>query len=237
MSHAFPSDIYWFDSRWWNGVLPPQGAKYSGYIAKATQGEWTTRQFPIQYRAAEQLYGDARGAYCFHRTVYDPVASAKHYHRTMLDNGGYGKVPPILDLEDVRAPANVQSVDHMWVQLQEMEELTGQEVLCYSAQWIWARWAPFVQSRHRFYDRMLWEADPEPDTREPGDWTKEKLAMIQLKLDFNPGGFNAVIDESSVNPDWWAERMGGDGDPPPEEKVAIELRVPADKVDVTVTKI
>ena len=76
MAHKFPGGIYWFDSRWWNGVLPSQGQKYLGYIAKATQGEWTTRQFPIQYRAAEQLYGDARGAYCFHRTVYDPVASA-----------------------------------------------------------------------------------------------------------------------------------------------------------------
>ena len=147
--------------------------------------------------------------------------------------GGYGKIPPILDLEDTRAPANLQTVDHMWVQLQEMEQLAGQKVLCYSAQWIWARWAPHVQSRHGFYDRMLWEADPEPDTREPGDWKKDKLAMIQTRLDFNPGGFNSAIDESSVNPDWWAERTGG----PVEEKLKIEVRVPAGKVEVAVREV
>ena len=208
MTHEFSGDIYWFDSRWWNGILPPEGRKYSGYIAKATQGEWTTPQFPVQYRSAEQLFGEARGAYCFHRTVYDPVASAKHYHQAILSVGGYGALPPILDLEDTRAPANLQSVDHMWTQLQEMEQLAGQEVLCYSAQWIWARWAPYVQSRHGFYDRMLWESDPEPDTREPGDWTKDKLAIIQTRLDFNPGSFNAVIDENSVNTEWWARRVG-----------------------------
>ena len=104
--------------------------------------------------------------------------------------------------------------------------------MCYTAQWIFARWAPYVRSRHGFYDRMLWEADPEPDTREPGDWEKDKLAMIQLKLDFNPGGFNAVIDESSVNPDWWATRMGDE----PGDRRAVQLRVPAG-TDVTVTEI
>ena len=213
MSHAFPGDTYIFDSRFWNGILPPQGKKYSGYIAKATQGEWTTPEFPVQYRSAEQLYGEDRGAYCFHRASENPRASAIHYHQAVLSVGGYGKLPPILDLEDTRAPANLQSVDHMWVQLQEMEQLSGREVLCYSAQWIWARWARFVQSRHGFYDRMLWEADPEPDTREPGDWTKDKLALIQTRLDFNPGGFNAKIDESSVNLDWWNAL----GDPPDDD--------------------
>ncbi len=130
MSHEFPSGIYFFDSRYWNGVLPPQGQKYSGYIAKATQGEWTTPEFPVQYRAAELLYGDARGAYCFHRAAQDPVASARHYHQAVLSVGGYGKLPPILDLEDTRAPGNLETVDHMWVQLQEMEQLAGEEVLC-----------------------------------------------------------------------------------------------------------
>ena len=222
-----------FDSRFWNGILPPEGRKYSGYIAKATQGEWTTPEFPVQYRSAEQLYGDARGAYCFHRVSQDPVASARHYHQAVLSVGGYGKIPPVLDLEDTRAPANVQTVDHMWVQLQEMEQLAGEEVMCYTAQWIFARWARHIQSRHGFYDRMLWEADPEPDTREPGDWKKDKLALIQLKLDFNPGGFNAGIDESSVNPDWWAARMGGHV----EGKLQINVQVPAGKVDVAIEQV
>jgi len=219
MSHAFPGNAYIFDSRYWNGVLPPSGDKYISYIAKATQGEWTTPEFPMQYRSAEQLYGDARGAYCFHRAHENSVASARWYHKAVLSVGGYGKFPPILDLEDTRAPGNLQTVDHMWVQLQEMEQLAGEEVLCYSAQWIWARWAPFVQSRHGFYDRMLWEADPEPDTREPGDWGKDKLVLIQTKLDFNPGGFNAKIDESSVNLEWWEDRMG---EPPLDDSTEID---------------
>ena len=62
MAHEFPGETYVFDSRFWNGVLPIEGKKYSGYIAKATQGEWTTPEFPVQYRSAEQLYGEDRGA-------------------------------------------------------------------------------------------------------------------------------------------------------------------------------
>ena len=142
----------------------------------------------------------------------------------MLSVGGYGKIPPVLDLEDTRAPGNLATVNHMWIQLQEMEQLAGEEVLCYTAQWIWARWAPHVQSRHGFYNRMLWESDPEPDTREPGDWEKDKIALIQTRLDFNPGGFNAAIDESSVNPDWWAS-LGLEEPAPPEPPSKVEERL------------
>jgi len=217
-----PFNVWLFDSRFWNGILPPQGDKYQGYIAKATSGDWVSPDFPGQYRAAGQLFGERRSAWAFFLYVDDPVVSARVYHKAMLDNGGYGRIPPVLDLEDTRAPATLAAVDRMWIMLQEMEQLSGREVLCYTADWIWRRWAPYVQSRHGFYLRNLWEADPPPDTPEPGKWTKDKLVMIQVRLDFNPGGFKEDIDESLARQDWWEGLMAGQ---PPFPHATIEERV------------
>ena len=205
--HTWPDAIVGFDSRWWDGRLPdtPYAKSLRYYCTKATQGDdFTSAQFPLQWTKAEQLFGPARGAYAFHVYASNPVSAAVRYHNTVVANGGYGGFPPILDLEDTRAPASVAAVDRMWAQLQEMEQLAGRAVLCYTARWIFQRWAPYVQSRHGFYDRLLWEADPEPDTLEPGQWTKDKLAIVQVRLDFNPGGFNAVIDENHTEPGLFA---------------------------------
>lgn len=218
MSHTWENPIKIMDSRWWNGVMPP-GTPYKAYIAKATEGDnFISAQFPVQYRAAEQLFGPARSAWSFHRFASNPMEAARLYHRVMLANGGYGVLPPVLDLEDTRAPADARTPAHAWIQLQEMEQLAGREVLCYTARWIWQRWAAFVTSDQRFYDRMLWEADPEPDTLEPGLWSKSKLAMVQVRLDFNPGGFNAVIDESDADPVWFNALV------PQDDLVTITIR-------------
>lgn len=203
MTHTWPNAVVGFDSRWWDGRLPSTtyAASLKYYFTKATQGDdFTSAQFPLQWERAERLFGAARGAYAFHKYASNPTSAAVRYHNVVVTNGGYGGFPPILDLEDTRAPADARTPAHAWVQLQEMEQLSGREVLCYTAAWIFSRWAPYVASDQRFYDRLLWEADPEPDTAEPGLWPKSKLAMVQVRLDFNPGGFNAVIDEDHMDP-------------------------------------
>jgi len=210
-----------FDSRWWDGIMPV-GYDYRFYIAKATEGEWTSPQFPIQYRAAEQL-NLLRSAFCFHRYATDPIKSAKQFHDAILANGGYGKIPPVIDFEDTRAPRSPVLVEHMWTQLEEMEQLAGQEVMCYSARWWWDSWAkPYVKSQHDFYNRLLWEADPAPDTPEPGEWTKEKLAMVQVRLDWNAPGFNAAIDVDEITDEQYKKWLGEE-----VEKVIIECEVSA----------
>ena len=99
-----------------------------------------------------------------------------------------------------------------------MEQLSGLEVMCYSAKWWWDYWAkPYVQSKHKFYDRLLWEADPGPDTPEPGEWTKEKLAMVQVRLDWNAPGFNARIDVDEISDEQYKKWLGEE-----PEKVIIE---------------
>ena len=220
MTHEFPNPVYIFDSRHWNSILPPQGAKYQGYIAKATEGDnFTSPDFPKQYRAVQQL-GLARAAWSFHRYASDPAAAARLYHQAINANGGYGELPPVFDAEDNRAPRSLSLVTHMWTQVQEMEQLAGREVLVYTAAWWWNSWAkPYTTASHPFYTRKLWEADPEPDTAEPGYWNKDDLVMIQTRLDFNPGGFNAVIDENVAKRDWFES-----------------LTQPTDSVTITIQK-
>jgi GH25 family lysozyme M1 (1,4-beta-N-acetylmuramidase) len=221
-----------FDSRFWNGILP-EGYDYHFYMAKATQGEWTTSEFPIQYRAAEQL-GLMRSPYCFYRYAEDAVKSAKWFHEAVIANGGYGKIPPVLDCEDTKAPRSLAMVNHMWIQLQEMEQRSGLEVMIYSAAWWWDAWAkPFVKDEHKFYDRLLWEADPPPDTPEPGEWTKEKLVMVQVRLDWHAPGFNAPIDVDQISDEQYIEWLG---ESPITHKVDLDIPKEAEIIELTLKR-
>ena len=207
MTHIWPDSVVGFDSRFWNGVLPA-GVPYKFYIAKCSEGTWVSPDFANQYRAAQQG-GLARSAWSYHRYASDAVASARAYHNAMLAAGGYGELPPVLDAEDMRAPVIAAMFDHIWVQLQEMEQLSGREVLVYTANWWWNRWCkPFSLPTEPMYTRKLWEADPEPDTTEPSYWDKSDLVLIQTRLDFNPGGFNAVIDEDVAKREWFESLVG-----------------------------
>ncbi len=224
--------IQGFDSRWWNGILPA-GYDYRFYIAKLNEGEWTSPQFPIQYRAANQL-GLLRSAFNFHRYASDAVKSAKAYHDGIIANGGYGKIPPVLDCEDTRAPRGLKLVEHMWTELQEMEQLAGQEVMVYSAKWWWDYWAkPYVKSQHDFYSRPLWEADPAPDTPEPGEWTKEELAMVQVRLGWNAPGFNAAIDVDEISDEQYTKWVG---DEPETFKAELDIPKGAEVIEITLRR-
>lgn len=199
--------IYGFDSRFWNGIMP-EGYDFRFYMAKATQGEWTSPDFPIQYRAAEQL-GLMRSPFCFHRHANDALKSAKWFHNAVMANGGYGKIPPVLDCEDTKAHRNDGLAEHIWIQLQEMEQLAGLEVMIYTAAWYWDYFVKdYVKDHQKFYDRLLWEADPPPETPEPGEWTKDKLVMVQIQLGWNAPGFNTDIDVDEITDEQYKKWLG-----------------------------
>lgn len=219
------------DSRYWNGVIPatPDYSWIKGYIAKVSDGDYfTSPEFLGQYRAAEALFGDARSAWAFFKAVSDPKLAAKRYHDAMIAAGGYGKIPPIHDIEDRYAPKTKTTIEKAWIQHQEMEQLIGREVMVYSGGWFWDSWcAPFIPLTHPIYTRQLWEADPSPDTPIKG-WPTGGV-MVQTVLDWYAPGFKATngdplrIDISDVSEAVFNAWMGTGSGPVPEPTKTLKL--------------
>lgn len=234
MSIEFSDAIYVFDSRFWNGVFPPEGQKYQVFFGKCSQGTWVIPQFQVQQRSAIQL-NLGRSAWLFWRASNPVISAANTYHKAM-QSIGYGQFPPIIDLEDTRAPRTQASFDSAWAQVQEVEQLSGQEAIIYSAAWYWNYWLKkFSKPEHPIYTRKLWEADPPPDTPEPGYFDKSDLMIRQTRLDFNPGGFNADIDESEMRREFWEKYMG---DSPPDEKLSsVKISYNPKEVEIFLTEI
>ena len=217
------------DARYWNGRIPPGYEYIKGYIAKATDGDYfTSPEFANQYRAAGQLFGKARSAWSFFKGVSDPVKAAKRYHEAMVAAGGYGGIPPVLDIEDKYAAKGKTTVDKAWVQLQEMEQLSGREVLVYSAGWYWDSWcAPYVPLTHPIYTRNLWESDPGPDTPIKG-WPLGGV-MKQTILDWRAPGFidtagnPGLIDISDVSEELFETWVGPAASPPQTKTITLSI--------------
>ena len=217
------------DARYWNGSIPPGYEYIKGYIAKATDGDYfTSPEFVVQYQAAEHLFGKARSAWSFFKGVSDPIKAAKRYHDAMAAAGSYGGIPPILDIEDKYAAKGKATVDKSWVQLQEMERLSGREVMVYSAGWYWNSWCgPFIPLTHPIYTRKLWEADPAPDTAITG-WPTGGI-MIQTILDWRAPGFidtagnPGLIDISDVSEELFNVWVGPVAPPPQTKTITLSL--------------
>ena len=143
----------------------------------------------------------------------------------MVATGGYGGIPPVLDIEDRYASKNKTTVDKAWTQLQEMEQRSGREVMVYSAGWYWDSWcAPFIPLSHPIYTKDLWEADPAPDTPIKG-WPSGGV-MTQVILDWRAPGFidtagnPGLIDISDVDEVLFNEWVGFT---PPAATVTLTL--------------
>lgn len=188
-------DIQIMDSRYWDGRIPanPDYSWIKGYIAKATSGDFfTSPEFYMQYTKGRELFGAAHSAWSFWKAASDPVASAVRYHDAVMNAGGYGGIPPIIDIEDRYAPKSALNIENIWTQIQEMENLSGREVMPYSAGWYWDTWvAPWVPLSHPIYDKILWEADPGPDTSIIG-WP-DGGTMVQRILDWYAEGFTTTL--------------------------------------------
>ncbi len=208
-----------FDSRYWNGHLPT-GYDYEFYIAKATQDDlFVSPEFRGQWESAGQL-GLKQGMYHYWRHFSGPQGQAGLYKSVSDDVGGPGYFPPILDIEDPRADKSLATAHKAWNCLDAMEQLFGEEVLVYTANWWWQSWIePFISDSHPFYDRKLWEADPPPPTRIA--WPDDKIVIIQEILDWHAPGFNAGIDQNIVNDEDWYNSLGGIQVPPPEDEPII----------------
>jgi hypothetical protein len=177
-----------FDSRYWKGVVPP-GFSYKFAAFKATEGDYFANHlFPVQMDAIAGL-ALPRLAWHYHRQRADVKGAARIFHRFCLPD--MPELPPVLDCEDRSVNPNPQMARTIWDTLQEIEQRFGRECIVYSAAWYWDRWVrPWTTRDHLIYTRMLWEADPPPDTKEPGYFGKPVITQVRL--------------------DWIAPAFGGD---------------------------
>ena len=143
----------------WQGTIewPRIPDEYKFVFMKATEGDgFLDDQFALNwiYGAGEEDI--PRGAYHFWRYHFGGAAQAEHFFDTVNATGDLGELPPVVDLEDTRAPRGGDIVIRMRQMLQRTEELFGQRPIIYTAQW-W--WNPWTLSNTGFGDYDLWVAD------------------------------------------------------------------------------
>jgi len=187
-----------FDSRYWNGKMV-NPARFRFYIAKATESDYFANCLcPNQIESAIRL-GIDTGCYHFYRRYSDPSNAAalyKHYVRPFTQAMRF----PILDCEDGSCPPGKRSATHLWESVQAIEQAFGRECMIYTARWWWNQHVWF-ELDHPIYTRPLWEADPPPDTPEPGGFGKP--VITQYRLDLKTSGINASIDLNRADEAWY----------------------------------
>ena len=232
-----------FDSRYWNGIMPPGydykyvGIKISGgvdFVPVEPQKQW--RLAPDQgLKRLPFHYWRGKNRVTYRGT--DPKEwgkkQAHHFFETKMKwSNDIGELPPCMDVEDKYSIKGLWVIDSMWAFLERTEQLWGKKPMIYTAGWWWNTWAaPYANyySTWSPYDYDLWEADPPPDTP-CGEW--EESMITQVVLDWSAPGFNAKIDVNHAQKEWYNKQVGESGEPPPND-ITIKVIVPEGvKVDV-----
>lgn len=143
----------------WQGTVewPAIPDAYKYVFLKATEGTgFVDDQFALNwvYGAGEESI--LRGAYHFWRYAFSGTQQAEHFFDTVSETGDMGELPPVVDLEDTRAPKGGDVVLRMRQMLQRAEELFGQKPIVYTANW-W--WNPWTLRNTGFGDYDLWVAN------------------------------------------------------------------------------
>lgn len=128
-------------------------AEYKFAFMKATEGSgFVDDKFTRNWHSS---VGGLRGAYHFWRYHFDGTAQAEHFYDIVNATGDLGELPPVVDLEDTRAPKGGDIVPRMRQMLQRTEELFGVKPIIYTAHW-W--WSPWTLNNTGFGDYDLWVA-------------------------------------------------------------------------------
>ena len=219
----------------WQGTVEwvaiPDEYKY--VFLKATEGTgFVDDQFALNwiYGAGEEDI--LRGAYHFWRYDFDGTAQAEHFFDIVSATGDLGELPPVIDLEDTRAPKGGDIVIRMRQMLQRTEELFGVQPIIYTAQW-W--WNPWTLSNTGFGDYDLWVADYtwysnvlNKPRYMPAGWDDWQIWQHSCKG--SVPGVQAECDLNKAKDGWYQSYVTPD---PPSGRV-ITLIVPeGDTVNVT----
>lgn len=222
-----------FDSRWFNAI--PDGTGYGFGLIKLTEADWFVNSVAPMQKDLVQQRGMRWGVFHFYRDLSDPKAQAQFFKKH-LDLIGRPDVLPILDIEDKQAAPKGQIRGRVVLCATEIEQLTGRPVIIYTSDWYWNAWIdqPVLK------DKKLWAVDwptwPHPDEGpslpKNGGWTQNEVIAWQKWGEVSKPGFGANIDIDLAK----AEFLGVTTPPPLPNKIPVEVRVPAGKVDVKVVE-
>ena len=135
--------------------------EYKFAFMKATEGTgFIDNKFTRNWAAADILHG----AYHFWRYGFDGTRQAEHFFDIVSATGDLGDLPPVVDLEDTRAPKGGDIVIRMRQMLQRTEELFGKQPIIYTAKWWWDSW---TLANTGFGDYDLWVAHYRPTWLKP----------------------------------------------------------------------
>lgn len=164
-------------------------------------------------------------------------AQARHFYNTWksVDNGV--KVYPAIDIEEMYSWTleGVRAVQCYKTLVEETERLWGVAPLIYSARWYWeTHITPYIGNWKPWEHNLLWEADPDPDTQEPGGWGKNTEVIVQYLLDAKIPGKSFNVDLNRVDEDWYNKTFKNVEVPPPSSNPAhITLHITGDGVEIT----
>ena len=231
------------DSRYWNGILPPdyedfkfagikisQGTSHAGIDYTMPRKQWKLCPEQNLNRLPFHFWKGSR--------TQDPkqhgIAQAEFFYETVMSlNQGMGELPPAIDCEDTWAYKGLRSLVDIYECCKRTKELWNKPPIIYTASWWWNQcitpYDDYDGGKYRdIYSYKLWEADPPPDTPEPGDWTKDDLAVIQVELDASYPGFSASIDIDWAIKEWYDEQIT----PPNGEKSIVDISYDSSKVEI-----
>jgi len=139
----------------WNGSYDPHVLEGTEHFVfqKASEGNsWEDELFPAQWEALADV-NIFRSPYHFWR-FGDPIGNAKHFRDIVGDDKG--TLPPVVDLEDTRAPSGTRCTADVLTCLQNVEQEFGIKPIIYTAAW-W--WDPHMTSHASFAHYDLWVAN------------------------------------------------------------------------------
>jgi lysozyme len=163
---------------------------------KATQGAMIIDpQFRANWTGAK-LNGIPRGAYHYFKFSEDPKAQANYFLAAL--QGDLGELPPIIDVEDTAAPADINKVKAF---IDAVELATNRRCMVYTSVGFWnnARWGGPVSWAK---EKDLWVAAYTSAPLIPSDWTTWRfwqysnsgtIAGIPAAVDLNQ--FNGTITD------------------------------------------
>ena len=198
--------------------------QYKFAFMKATEGAgFVDNKFAYNWAETEMLHG----AYHFWRYGFNGKAQAEHFFDTVNATGDMGDLPPVVDLEDTRAPKGGEIILRMRQMLQRTEELFGQQPIIYTAKWWWDDW---TRANTGFGHYDLWVAHYRPTWLKPylpagwDDW--------QVWQHSSSGSVPGVGGNCDLNvaKDEWYERYAM---PAPTEHIVRVIAPRGVEIDVT----
>lgn len=200
--------------------------EYKYVFMKASEGSgFVDDKFATNWAGAKML----RGAYHFWRYAFNGTEQAEHFFDIVSATGDLGDLPPVVDLEDTRAPKGGDIVPRMRQMLQRTEELFGKKPIIYSANW-W--WNPWTLSNTGFGDYDLWVANyktlyPWSNPLMPAGWSEWQV--WQHSPTGSVPGIGGNCDLNIAKDEWYNKYTT----PPPIEHIVKVIAPKGVKVDVT----